>query len=178
MTEVKGGRGDIAGAAKTIHLMQGFGSTEIAFNWSLNGSYHKYKPLTFLSEPHPAQLQIGDPRFEKISADEGIIILGPAKCDLETSLIKGKTGITFSGPRFAFLENAENPHDEERIYFACCTARKEKGNYKAIHSELFPSEYDPSRGIPMGLQEGTGIFIDQSRVSAPRSGATIALTIC
>lgn len=170
-TQVCGGRGDIAAAAKTISLMQSLDS-KIAFTWILTKD--NYDVLSFLPSPKPEQLTIGYLDLSPpISQEEGILILGPAKCMWSTNYIESRLGAKIRGPRFAFLENAEDPRDDEKAFGACVRARKEPTNYKSLHTCLFRSTYGTtaSLGVPMGLQEGTGIFLDQSRLNALRSRA-------
>lgn len=178
LTLVEGGRGDIAAAAKAIALMQKLCPT-LTFDWVLQDTSHdRCDPVSFLNCDDPSKVHV---RYwqskppEKAPGD--LLLIGPVnhaawKMDFIESRIQRK----IAGPTFGFVENGKallTFHSEsleakvEDLAQQQATANE---IYQSLHPDLFPTKLDDSKGLlPMGLQPGTGVFLDQSRIEAPLS---------
>lgn len=176
LTQVCGGRGDIAAAAKAIALMQKLRPT-LTFDWVLQGAQlDQYDPMSFLSCNDPSKVRIrywlSQPPEE---APGDFLLAGPVKLDLGIDYIESRISRKIAGPTFGFMENAE---DLRTFYPEILQAKVENAPqqasaneiYQTLHSTAFPSKSGNSKGLlPMGVQPGSGVFLDQSRIEAPLS---------
>ena len=168
MTEVRGGRGDISGAAKVIGIMQKM-CPSLMFDWIvLTG---KYDPLSFLKCSDPSKVKIRNPLpMPENPTQADFLVVGPVKSGWGTKYIESKFKVSLKGPRFDFLECA-SPIDTEIFVHVAWKMANEKPNeaYRHIHDLFFPSRTQSSNGLSMGLQKGSGVLLDESRVEAPLS---------
>ena len=175
-TEIRGGRGDIAAAAKAIAIMQKL-HPKLTFDWVLWATTHskQYDPRSFLSCDDPSKVDIrwhSSPPVDRRNGD--LLLTGPvvnvtwrAKDILEQGI--AHRGI--SGPIFGFMEighrlpiSIENL--AEKIINAPLNAPVD-AIYKTLHSSIFPSKSETIRGLlPMGLLLGSGVLLDKSRIEA------------
>jgi hypothetical protein len=171
MTEVKGGRGDISAGAKVINMMQKM-CPSLSFDWIVLPRQHN--PQSFLTYSDLSKIKIRTPSLvpeEPVHAD--FLVVGPV-AGAGTAYIQRKFEISLKGPRLDFLENAYPVESEALAYVASETAREgSQGDihelYRKIHSLFFPAQTRSSNGISMGLQQGSGVFLDESRMHAPLS---------
>ncbi len=156
------GRGDISAAAKAIDVMQKI-SHRLNFDWVvLRYSSDRSHPIQFLHCNDPSRVSV---RYEdslpseKTPAD--FLLIGPVQIGRANSFVEEKFVLRkIEGPIFGFKENA----GALRTFFSIDI------DAKNLHSELFPSQSGAGIGyLPMGLQIGSGIFIDQSLIKAPLS---------
>ncbi len=173
MTEVQGGQGDVAAAAKAIALMQKICST-LTFDWALmNSSFCSNDPQSFLHCDYPSNVHIrkcGSEPPEKSPGD--FLLTGPVKLGWGLDYIESLISRKIAGPTFGFRENAENPTTPRYLQAMVQEASPKADSeiYQDLHSHLFPSESGNSSGqLPMGLQPGSGVFLDRSRIEAPKS---------
>jgi hypothetical protein len=177
LTQVQGGRGDIVAAAKTIGLMQKL-SPALTFDWVLSGArLDQYDPSSFLNCDDPSKVTIrywGSEAPEKNPAD--FLLTGPVKLQWGINYIKTGIKRDINGPVFGFMENAEElstfyPYILEanfKIFHKEETIDNEI--YEKVHSIIFPSKSRNSMGLlPMGVQLGSGLFLDDKRINAPLS---------
>jgi hypothetical protein len=172
VTEVLGGRGDISAAAKVIALMQNM-CPSLNFDWVVLS--FGYDPQAYLSGVlDRSKIQIRTPvPFPNEPSKVDMLIVGPVKCSWGTGYIESRSKIKLHGPRFGFLENAESVNS----YSTCIAhdqlmkveSEKAYKEYHKIHPILFPSKTASAYGLAMGLQTGSGVFLDESRVNAPLS---------
>lgn len=168
MTQVTGGRGDISGAAKVIGIMQKM-CPSLLFDWIvLTG---KYDPQSFLKCPDPSKVKIRNPLpMPDNPTQADFLVVGPVKSGWGTNYIEGKFNVSLKGPRFDFLECASPIETEIFVHLAWKTANEKPNEaYRSIHERFFPSQTKSSNGLSMGLQKGSGVLLDESRVEAPLS---------
>ena len=176
LTEVKGGRGDIAAAAKAIALMQKLCST-LTFDWVLQGARpDQYDPMSFLNCDDPSKVRIrywlSKPPEE---APGDLLLTGPVKLGWGVDYIESRIRRNVAGPAFGFMENAEalRTFDQSLPATIVRQANAEDSNdkiYQELHPLIFPCKSDNSESLlPMGVQPGTGVFLDQNRIEAPLS---------
>lgn len=176
LTQVRGGRGDIAAAAKAIAFMQKLHLT-LTFDWVLEGARpDQYDPMSFLSCNDPSKVRIrywGSQPPEEAPGD--FLLVGPVKLGWEVDYIEKCISRKIAGPTFGFMENAA---DLRTFYPKILQAKVENALqqasankiYQTLHSTAFPSKSDNDEGLlPMGVQPGSGVFLDQSRIEAPLS---------
>lgn len=169
LTEVKGGRGDIAAAAKGIALMQKLCPT-LHFDWVLEGesSNHSYDPMSFLNCNDPSKIHVryyNSQPLDKTASD--LLFVGPVKFQMDKNYAMGLLQREVSGPIFGFIENGGTlkPIQDEEHGFMKIHAKKQA--YDNLHRYIFPSTSGNNNGLlPMGIQEGTGVFLDKSRIEA------------
>jgi len=177
LTEVRGGRGDIVAAAKAINLMQKL-SPALTFDWVLRGvRLDQYDPISFLNCDDPSKVTTrywGSQALEEIPGD--FLLTGPVKLQWGINYIKTGIQREINGPIFGFMENAEDLltfHSdslEGRIKILDKEQTIDNGIYEKLHSIIFPSKSGNSKGLlPMGVQLGTGLFLDDTRINAPLS---------
>ena len=179
LTQVNGGRGDIAAAAKAIALMQKLCST-LTFDWVLQGArLDQYDPISFLNCDDPSKVRIrywlSNPP-EEVPGD--LLLTGPVKLGWGMDYIESRILRKIAGPTFGFMENAEDlrkfhpgvlPDIVASVAQQPTTANE---IYQNLHLTIFPNKSDNGRGLrPMGIQPGTGVFLDPSRIGAPLSRA-------
>jgi hypothetical protein len=172
-TKVQGGRGDIAAAAKAITFMQQICPT-LTFDWVLLGAMHdQYNPQSFLHCRDPSKVQIRDcpsQPFETSSGD--FLLVGPVKNDYAIEAIARLISRRIAGPSCGFMENAEDilTFIPEVLQSVVEKTSPDK-IYQTLHSYVFPSKLGGlNRGcLPMGLQPGSGVFLDRGRIEAPLS---------
>jgi len=174
LTEIIGGRGDIAAAAKAIALMQKI-SSGLSFDWVLKGG-REHNPISFLNCEDPSKIGIrylDDPTPDNKPGD--FLLAGPVRLSWDTGYIEKRISRKIAGPTFGFMENAE----------ALCTflegipqliiknSKPESSFdniYQKLHSYIFPSSSNSMSGLlPMGIRSGSGVFLDHSRINAPLS---------
>ncbi|NGX39600.1 MAG: hypothetical protein KR126chlam1_00932 [Chlamydiae bacterium] len=145
-TEVIGGLGDISAAAKVIKLLQRI-EPSLTFNWIIS-SKTSY-PEKFLKIEASSNIIITKVKPKDLQPVESdFLVVGPVICSKETEEIT-----TSPVPRFAFLENAIG---------------------QSFKSDS-PS-HEPDKGLVMGLEEGTGVLFDKTRIEAPLSGRVSCLS--
>jgi hypothetical protein len=176
LTQVTGGRGDIAAAAKTIALMQKLCPT-LSFDWVLQGAEPgQYDPMAFLNCNDPSKVGIrywlSNPPEE---APGDFLLTGPVKLCWGVDYIESRILRKIAGPTFGFMENAERlpTFYREILQLKVKNASQQATPseiYQTLHFTAFPSKSDNSIGLlPMGVQPGSGVFLDQSRLKAPLS---------
>lgn len=174
-TEVRGGAGDISAAAKAIAVMQRICPT-LHFDWVLFGG-KRYTYSSFLNCDDPSKVRIRNHDALPPSREPAdFILVGPVKNRYEISYIGKTIQRTISGPMFAFLENAEELGGlGPKIILEANVKRAlqetdSRSAYATMHKALFRNKSSTDSGVlPMGLQKGSGIFIDQGRTEAPLS---------
>ncbi len=170
VTEVAAGRGDISAAAKVIRLMQKM-EPSLRFEWIV--LTNKYDLPSFLEGSDLTKITIRnlDSLYEEpILAD--FLVGGPVKPNMSTEEIQSKFKISLKGTRFNFLENASAPKTEEIVAAACSEMQLHEdldALYRKVHKILFGSLEQFSSGVIMGLQQGSGVFFDESRLNASLS---------
>jgi hypothetical protein len=177
VTDVRGGRGDIAAAAKAIALMQHMCPT-LTFDWILQGTrIDQYDLMSFLNCNDLSRVHIREWLSQPPEETPGDFLLtGPVRLGWETDYIESRIFRKIAGPTFNFMENAEDlPAFGYSVLRAAVKSVSQETSllemYQAIHSKVFPgSESGDGRGfLPMGLQPGSGVFLDLSRIEAPLS---------
>ncbi len=176
LTEVKGGRGDIAAAAKAIALMQKLCPT-LTFDWVLQGACpDQYDPVSVLNCKDPSKVHVRDWQSEPLEEAPGDLLLtGPVKLGWGIDYIESRIRRNIAGPAFGFMENAEALKTFDRrlpevIVSQASAEDSIEKIYLKLHPSIFPFKSDNSKGLlPMGVQPGTGVFLDQSRIEAPLS---------
>jgi hypothetical protein len=168
MTDVLGGFGDIAAAAKAIAVMQQISPTLI-FDWVVDISEERQKEaLSFLPIEMRATVHIRNrysPPYDETPAD--FMLVGPVKFTCGIDYTENKISRRIQGPTFGFTEYGDPlctiapkiPHD----------ALDETSFQKLYHS-IFPSRSGNNENLlPMGLLPGTGVFLDENLLRSPLS---------
>lgn len=176
LTEVRGGRGDVASAAKAIALMQQI-EPHLTFDWILQGArLDEYDPLSFLSCDDQAKVSIRTWLSQQPEEAPGeLLVTGPAKLGWETNYIEKCIHRRINGPVFGLLENGEelSSIDLDILQMRARNADPRFSNdqiYQTIHSIAFRSKSGNGYGLhSMGLKLGSGLFLDRSRMEAPLS---------
>lgn len=178
LTQVKGGRGDIAAAAKAIAFTQKLCPT-LTFDWVLEGArLSQYDPSSFLNCDDPSKVrirQLQSPPPEEAPGD--LLLVGPVRLGWAIDYIESRIQRKIAGPVFGFLEIAEEGSAKSildclPLYVENADQRGDTPNqiYKFLHRNIFPSESENNKGLlSMGVQPGTGVFVDQTRIEAPLS---------
>lgn len=176
MTEVKGGKGDIAAAAKIIDYMQQ-NCSDLTFDWVLQSDDLLFAK-SLLSSFDPSKICIrkyGSTPPEEIEAD--LLIVGPVKFAHNLSECELKINREIAGPIFGFMEIAKELHSfhhttPRSLIHKANPSENIKEIYQNLHLNIFPGESSSNQGlVPMGLQPGTGIFLNKNRMEASLSRA-------
>lgn len=173
MTEVMGGRGDIAAAAKAIAVMQQV-CPELIFDWVLKEG-HKYDATTFLNCNDSSKITIREWQSIPTKKEQADFMLtGPVRFAYGMDYVQARINREIKGPTFGFTENAENLYSFHPFVPKEIIKKKSdihpNESYRKLHSYIFPSKSGNCTGlVPMGIQPGTGLFLDQSRIDAPLS---------
>ena len=171
ITKICGGRGDIAAGAKVIQFLQN-AIPSLYFNWFVQSE--KYDLASFLMCKDPSKVAIWYPDKrpkEPVTAD--LIITGPIICTWPNSVIEEEFHVTINGPRFGFLEIAHTT--KLGVFHRFRQVRKKLQMGASLldrdwHKLILSSSSDrETEWLAMGLTQGTGIFIDETRLNAPRS---------
>lgn len=176
-TNVRGGRGDIAAAAKAIALMQKLCPT-LSFDWILLGERSdQYDLRSFLNCDDPSKIRIREWQSkppEKAPGD--FLLIGPVELIWGVDYLESRIRRKIAGPTFGFLENAYGllTFDSKILQATVENADQQQVTaneiYQNLHPTIFPSKSGNNKGLlPMGVQPGTGVFLDQSRIEAPLS---------
>ena len=177
-TDVQGGKGDLSAAAKVINVMQSLCS-ELCIDWVIESTELEEAQLFLkcLNDPHSkVKLRISnfsEPDTDTPSAD--YVIVGPVQYSNSKKTTEKRINRRISGPIFSFIENAMplgeyTLFDLAQIPTESIPKEDLSSLYHKIHNDLFFTEYIYcGRGIPMGLQKGTGVLLDPNRIAAPLS---------
>jgi len=173
MTKVFGGRGDVAAAAKVIQVMQNI-NPDLIFDW-IPIPYPDFEPKSFLNCPNPSNVHIWKGSDER-PKNSLFLIVGPVKCNWDNADIERRIAMKIDGPRFSFMEIAEEPSHQEitDLYVSSSICQETSDDqlktlYPWLHKRFFRSQSPPLDGLQMGLKEGIGIFVDEERLNAPLS---------
>ncbi len=175
LTDVRGGRGDIVAAAKAIAIMQRISPT-LSFDWVLLGPrLHQYDPTSFLCCEDPSKVHMRSWMSQPPEETAGDFLLtGPAKLGWGIDYIQSRIFRRIEGPSFGFMEIGEDLETfcseslQDRVKRIFQKTNEEI--YQSLHSALFPSKTGNRSGfLSMGLQPGSGVLLDRSRMEAPRS---------
>jgi hypothetical protein len=162
---VKGGRGDIVAAAKVIGMMQRICPT-LEFDWVVhNIESYQGDPKSFLTCDDPDSVHLrkeGTPEAE--TGD--FLLTGPVDTfwnreQIINTYVKRK----IEGPFFLFCENAQLISSMDPKFLPS----KSEMTYEKLQIRIFPPSLDYGGKLSMGLQPGSGIFLDQSRIDAELS---------
>lgn len=149
-TYVKGGRGDVAAAAKAVDLIRNVCPAS-TIDWVLrDAKLNQYDPISFLNNKDSSKIDIREWLSEpsdKTSAD--FLLIGPTDPDRGAGIdyLESRLGRKIEGPLLGFLENA----------------------HSNVHSMSFSKTIKKENPLVMGLQRGSGVFLDRSRIEAPLS---------
>lgn len=179
VTQIVGGRGDIAGAAKAISLMQRICPT-LNFDWILATSSHalaEYQPARFLNCSDPSKVTIRAWSSESpYEAPGDFLLMGPVNPTWGYDYIEKRINRKIAGPMFGFLENASDLSAFVPWVLESMIPNESEQDiplqelYRKVHSFIFPSYSSASSGLlPMGVRPGTGVFLDPSRMKASLS---------
>jgi hypothetical protein len=175
VTETPGGKGDLSAVAKVIALMQRY-APNLTFDWSIMNHPELAQP--FLSQLNSSKIKVRACRYSDPvdTSPADMMIIGPAKCSWGIDYIDANNRRKLAGSRLAFLENGSDPVEEA---IPLMTARHEmlklsdqvnvRDAYMLFHDKVFSTEYTLGSGLTMGLRKATGVFLDKSRLNAPRS---------
>lgn len=174
-TQVQGGKGDVAAAAKAIALMQNMCPT-LHFDWFLHNTKLEKKDLEpFLNCKDRSQVTIRLTREGSCQEKKGDFLLtGPVKLSWGAEYVENLIQGEINGPTFGFMENGQTictfqPESLE-VRAARNTEPSNHSLYPTLHAIAFPSQSGYHAGLlPMGLQPGSGVFLDPSRLKAPLS---------
>jgi hypothetical protein len=172
LTQVNGGRGDIVAAAKTIDVMQRMCST-LTFDWVLQGArYHEYIPSLFLDCLNPSKVNMRNWKSlpqEDVQGD--FLLAGPVGLGWGVDYIETGIRRKIVGPVFSFLENAQDLNSFVTTSLPPIVQKdlEKKEMYQELHTLAFPSSLGEGHQLPMGLQPGSGVFLDRSRMGAALS---------
>ncbi len=176
-TDVLGGRGDIAAAAKAIAVMQQISPT-LTFDWILKCyRQDQYNPLSFVDSPDPSKIKVRISGSNPSDPSPGdLLLIGPGiprffGIDGLEKEISRKIG----GPIFRFAEIASLTSGIELAMlqgFARNThpAVSSDQMYQMMHQNLFfvTADFD-DKFLPLGIRPGSGVFLDRRRIEAPLS---------
>jgi hypothetical protein len=173
LTQVVGGKGDIAATAKAITIMQRL-CPNLFIDWVLtnSGDAKKHNPLSFLPLPTSSKVTFrGFPSSPEDNSPADFLLTGPVQFSWGIDYLEGRIGRKINGPTFNFLENAQdllpfyNPLIEEKSL-----DKSNREIYQKNHRNIFSTRFHyPYGHIPMGLQQGSGVLLDKSRLEAPLS---------
>lgn len=168
LTEVRGGRGDIAAAAKAIGIMQRICPT-LSFDWVLAGG-GGLDPMSFIKCEDPSKVGIRNFKSAPLeSAPTDFLLGGPVKLGWGRDYIEAGIGRKIAGPIFSFAENAEERGSMDEL-LPFVASHSADTTYQKLHSYAFPSQLKCGLGlVAMGLQPGSGVLLDKARKEAPLS---------
>ncbi len=178
LTQVCCGLGDISAAAKAIAVMQRI-CPDLTFDWILPGAppLSRCDPLSLLHCDDPSKVRVRDGCSQppENSPPGELLLAGPVRYKWKIDYTEAKIQRKIAGPVFAFMENAEELSDCNFDIFQMRVGKAlpEISNdqiHQTLHSIAFPSKSSNMYGLlPMGLQPGSGVFLDRSRLEAPLS---------
>lgn len=176
LTQVSGGRGDIAAAAKAISSMQRM-CPSLTFDWILPGArFDQDDPMSFLNCNDPSRIHMrGLPSEPPEEGPGDFLLVGPVRVSWGIDDIERRIARKISGPVFGFLENGDylSTFWPEMVQAELRSVPDEANlneKYQYVHPSIFPSKAEDGNGLlPMGLQQGSGVFLDESRIQAPLS---------
>ena len=170
-TQVQGGRGDICAAAKVIALMQR-NHPRLHFDWVIQGSTSEKIIASEFVEifEDPSKVVLSEFKEFSKNSEMDLLILGPFDQSSKPIL---HSKIQKNVPIFFFMENAaavDGRIVSDRIGYEVRHLKEANSlNYENLHSVLFPHSYDNVPVISMGLQNGSGVFLDRFRINASLS---------
>lgn len=173
INKIVGGKGDLSASAKVITLMQKI-SPSFEFDWVIgggaNGDFGLRNARSFLSCSDPSKVKIRSLSMMKTPMHADLLVDGPVLSEWGLSLV------TLQGPSIHFLENAKQVLSKKLVFKAVKIARNEvklvdlNELYRKVHETFFPSQpMGIEAALSMGLQQGSGVFLDESRMNAPLS---------
>jgi hypothetical protein len=168
LTSVEGGNGDLAAAAKAIHVLHRL-SPQLSIEWVIRADLSNLKPsaVSFLSPSDVLKTKIRQWHTKpEESAPIDLLVMGPTGCMDSADYLESRILRKIRGLMFNFLEIAR----ETSHHFNVAIAKREiekSSLYSNIHGILFSPQ--SVRNLSMGLQNGSGIFLDEGRLNAPRS---------
>jgi hypothetical protein len=165
LTYVAGGRGDIAAAAKVIGLMQRI-YPSLNFDWILYDMRTDIgDPYSYLQDRTKVKVRYKEDKPPDGSAN--LIVQGPCLFYNDEHYLNQIVNRKIEGPLFAFAEIAAN------IVLKKESDIETSQNYNEIHLDLFPNNVggrlNNYEWLRMGLERGSGILLDSSRINAPLS---------
>ncbi|MDF2578166.1 MAG: hypothetical protein K0S74_1650 [Chlamydiales bacterium] len=109
-TDIQGGRGDIAAAAKAIALMQSI-CLNLNFDWVLRGGIlSNYDPSSFLNCQDSSKVNIRMFLSKPLDVQPAhMLLIGPVQPSIKKDYIESRIFRTINGPCFSFIENAAEP---------------------------------------------------------------------
>ncbi|MBM3207900.1 MAG: DUF562 domain-containing protein [Chlamydiae bacterium] len=167
-TQVQGGRGDISAAAKVIALMQR-SHPSLHFDWVIQGSNSEKIMASEFIDIFEDRSKVVISEFKEFPENSQIdlLILGPFDGSSKRIL---QSKIQRNIPVFFFMENAAAVNGRivgDRIaYEVRHLMNADSLHYPNLHSILFPYSYNNVPIISMGLQKGSGVFLDRFRINA------------
>ncbi len=173
LTKVCGGRGDIVAAAKVIELMQTI-NPDCTIDWVVEHSWiaenkTRYDFNSFLVSKDPSKVFIRDIKSKPLTNEPGdFLILGPVNSIGNRNYVNSLIQREIRGPIFYFLENASGSTLFNRRKFLS-NYNNNNSSYQSNHPLIFPahSDLDSNHGyLSMGIAKGTGVFLDQDRLTA------------
>lgn len=179
-TQVQGGLGDIAAAAKVINLMKEI-RPDIHVDWALLGSFNQsFDPKMFLKNSSNVFVQKINYASSEVSErkDPDFLIMGPVKNSFSKEYINEKTGKEVNGSVFTFFENGQSvgflKYADggflEGLKWAKKSAVDEIDFKNKVYGCMFPAKgMCPDEAIPMGLEPGSGVLLDEDLMMAPLS---------
>ncbi|NGX60102.1 MAG: hypothetical protein KR126chlam3_01265, partial [Chlamydiae bacterium] len=177
LTEVNGGQGDVAAAAKAIALMQKICPT-LTFDWVLfNSFFLPNKPKSYLNCDNPSNVHIRKCASEPPEKSPGDFLLtGPVSLGWDQGYCESLLQRRIAGPLFGFKEIGRSPcvPSDLQTMVQNASPKADSEIYQDLHSHLFPSQPRNCTGqltgqLPMGLLPGSGVLLDRSRINAPKS---------
>jgi hypothetical protein len=176
LTQVSGGRGDIAAAAKAISLLQQMCPT-LTFDWILQGArLDQDNPLSFLTCNDLSRVYVRSLSSEPMDKMPGdFLLVGPVRLSWDIDYVESRILRKISGPTFGFLENGDSLSTfwPEMLQAELKSAPQDASThemYQSLHSCIFPSKVKGDSGfLPMGLQQGSGVFLDLNQMQATLS---------
>ncbi len=183
-THLSGGKGDLAAAGKVIALMQRI-CPDLIFDWAVIAACYDptYQPHLFLNGADHSKVHVrcsptvygGSKPKDESPAD--MVVTGPfSLCDHSCEEIEKTINRPIKGPVFSFQENAQflwqlNSHETQEIISDGRKGhRSNEEIYQKLHPIIFPSTATRERStLPMGIQPGSGVFLDTARIKAPLS---------
>lgn len=173
ITIIAGGKGDVSAAVKVIELMQKMGPA-ILFDWLVSDPSIDLQP--FLANVDRSKISIPDysNRKSEDTVHADFLICGPVMMGSSTTYIKNTFNREIDGPRFDFVENCMPDKTGELVssaYLILQYSPERWGSdpYTSLHKLFFPVQAGKKNDLIMGLEQGTGIFLEDSRVNAPLS---------
>ena len=173
-TDICGGRGDVAAAAKAIHNLLEFCSSSVRVEWVWSGSLPKSCTLeSFLSKEDLCRVQVRncfDAPDTEYTQPCDLLIVGPVLCSYELSRLEGEIKRKVTGGAFGFVENGTSLAFQSNFLEDANGELLKVTSPQELHTALFPVSVGNGKGqIPMGIREYSGVFLDESRIEAPLS---------